>query len=68
MENRSQKLRTARRAIRIGVRLPPYTYYRLCELAEAHKVSLSVMFRALLKNSLDKILDEKGFERDHDLW
>lgn len=67
MEKHKQKLRTARAGIRVNVRLPPFIYFRLTELAEAHNVSLSVMFRALLKNSLDKILDEKGFERDQDL-
>lgn len=68
MGKHNNELRRAKAGIRIGVRLPPYTYFRLSELAEAHNVSLSVMFRALLKKSLDKILDEKGFERDQDLW
>lgn len=68
MGKHNNELRRAKAGIRIGVRLPPYIYFRLSELAEAHNVSLSVMFRALLKKSLDKILDEKGFERDQGLW
>lgn len=48
---------------RIDVRLPPYQHHTLVELAKAHKTSVSVMVRALLKKTLDEIIDERGYER-----
>ena len=61
-------LRKAKAGIRINVRLPPYTYFRLIELAAEHQVSLSVLLRALLNKSLTEIIDSKGYERDQTLW
>lgn len=65
---KNNELRAAKAGIRVNVRLPPYLYFRLVEIADKHNVSLSTLFRALLKNQLDKIIDENGYERDQRLW
>ena len=64
----SLKLRTAKAGVRINVRLPPYIYFRLKEIADQHNTSLSVVYRALLQSALDKILDKNGYEKDQKLW
>lgn len=48
---------------RVDIRLPPYQYHTLSELAKKHGTSLSVALRALLKKALDEIIDDNGDER-----
>jgi hypothetical protein len=64
----SLKLRTAKAGVRINVRLPPYIYFRLKEIAEKHNTSLSVVYRTLLQFALEKTLDNDGYEKDQQLW
>lgn len=67
MDNQ-QKYKTAKAGVRVNVRLPPFIYFRLREIADQHNVSLSVVFRALLSNKLNEIIDENGYEKDQRLW
>lgn len=40
---------------RVDIRLPPYQYLTISELAREHGTTISMMIRALLKKSLDEI-------------
>ena len=64
----SLKYRTAKAGVRVNVRLPPFIYFRLREIAEKHNTSLSVVFRALLQNKLEEVINKDGYEKDQQLW
>lgn len=48
----------------VGVRLPPYIYHALTELAKKHEVSLSVVIRALLMRALEEIIGNEDYDRE----
>lgn len=52
---------------RVDIRLPPYQHRTLMELSKKHGTSLSTVIRALLKKSLDEIIDDNGDEKNSDL-
>lgn len=65
---KDNRVRPSKAGIRVNVRLPPFVYFRLIEIAEKHNVSLSVIMRAMLKKSLNDIIDDDGYEREQNLW
>ena len=62
------KYRTAKAGVRVNVRLPPYIFFRLQEIAEKHNVSLSVVIRAFLTKNINEILDDLGYEKEQSLF
>lgn len=62
------KYRTAKAGVRVNVRLPPYIFFRLREIADKHKVSLSVVIRAFLTKNINDIIDDLGYEKEQSLW
>lgn len=50
----------------VGVRLSPYLYLRLTEMAKKYNATLSVVIRALLTRAIDEISIEKDDDGESD--
>lgn len=51
---------------RIDIRLPPYQYQTIQELASEYNTTLSVMIRTLLRKALDDVMN-KNDERENNI-
>lgn len=51
---------------RIDIRLPPYQYQTIQELANEYNTTLSVMIRTLLRKALDDVMN-KNDERENNI-
>lgn len=51
---------------RIDIRLPPYQYQAIQELASEYNTTLSVMIRTLLRKALDYVMN-KNDERENNI-
>jgi predicted DNA binding CopG/RHH family protein len=54
-----------KRERRIDIRLPPYQYQAITELAREHNAPVSTMIRVLLTKSLDEIIKKEDEQEDY---
>lgn len=50
---------------RIDIRLPPYQYQTIRELAKEYNTSLSMMIRTLLRKALDDVISENDEQENN---